>query len=565
LSPDSPAVLFEGVGVRYEVAEDRVTSFKEYILKRLRSQWSSREVRALSGLDLEVSRGEMVGIVGKNGAGKTTLLKVAAGVLTPTEGRVRTEGTVVPMFGVGAGLQPDLTGRENALLAMTMLGLSRRQAKELLGGVVDFAELEDVIDRPVRVYSAGMAARLGFAVGTVARPDILLLDEVLAVGDERFQARCLERISQFCASGTTVLLVSHVASALSYCRRAVWVRNGMVAADGSPGEVLAAYRRDEFQRTGPTAVVLDKVLPPGMPHPGLPEIEPVADDELVDILRRRCGDPASPFHALRLYSELRDIAFRLGYDLERVVELGPRSLPLLLACFTGGGASRVASVAPGEAPSLEEITVLKSYFGVTGGVGWWRYAADAYPGGTLESALLWSNVDFERRAETVERLPMIASGRLPFADGSFTFAYSVSSLAHVADPEVAIRESARILEPGGAAVHEIVFSDLDRPDTLADLRLSEKDWQIELEARENCDGLFDVPPAVRPKHVYCHRWRASDFVDAMDRHGFEDIVVEPVIRLRAEAVDRDGLAEPFRSKSLDDLSVVMARVCGRRK
>jgi ABC-type polysaccharide/polyol phosphate transport system ATPase subunit/SAM-dependent methyltransferase len=562
---EAPAILLEGVRVRFQAVEDRVTSFKEYVLERLMSRSRAREVRALDGVDLEVPPGQMVGVVGENGVGKTTLLKVAAGVLSPTEGRVRTEGSVVPLLGVGAGFQADLTGRENALLAMTILGISRREAAARLDGLVEFAELSDVINRPIRQYSAGMIARLGFAAGTAVRPDILLLDEVLAVGDERFQTKCLERIGDFCAAGTTVLLVSHSGSAISHCQRAVWVRNGRVVADGPPGEVLADYRRDGFADPGPTVVVPGETLSPGMPHPELPETEPVDDDELVGILRRRCGDPASPFHALRVFAELRDTACRLGYDLDRVVEVGPRSLPLVLACFAGVGADRVATVAPGHDPEIDELAVLKSYLGAVGGVGWWRYAADLYPGGTLDSDLLWSRVDFQQRVERVERIATLASGRLPFADGSFTFAYSVGSLAHVADPEVAVRECARILVPGGGVVHEIVFSDLDNPDTLADLKFTEEKWRQELDARDDSDGLFDVPPGVPPELAYSHRWRASDFADALDRHGFDDILVEPVIRLKVEAIDHDALAEPYRSKSLDDLSVVMARVCGRRK
>ena len=227
--------------------------------------------------------------------------------------------------------------------------------------------------------------------------------------------------------------------------------------------------------------------------------------------------------------------------------------------------TRVASVAEGGSPTCDEVALLKSYLGAAGGMGWWRYAADAYPGGTLESELLWTSVDLERRADAVERIQIRPTGRLSIADGSFTFAYSIDSLAHVADPEIAIRESARVLAPGGGVVHEIVFSNLDDPDTLADLRLSEDEWRRVSGARETTDGLFEVPPGVPPERAYGHRWRASDFVAAMERAGIVDIEVEPIIRLKRDALDLAGLAEPFQSKEPGDLALVMARISGRRR
>jgi ABC-2 type transport system ATP-binding protein len=558
-------VRLDGVRVRFQVIEDRVTSFKEAVLQRLAGRPKPGEVLALDGVDLVVAPGEMVGVVGRNGAGKTTLLRVVAGVLTPTEGRVRTVGTVVPLLGVGAGFQPDLTGRENTLLGLTMLGVSRRDAVGHLDSVVEFAELEDVIDRPIRQYSAGMVARLGFAVGTAERADVLLLDEVLAVGDERFQEKCLRRICEACAAGTAVLLVSHSGSAISHCRRAVWIHDGRVAADGRPGEVLADYRRDRSDGAGPSAVASLAVAAPGRRHPLLPESESVNDTELVAILRRRCGDPSSPFHAVRVFAELRDLALRRGFDLDRVLEIGPRSLPLVLVCFAAAGAGRVASVAGDAIPSSGELDLLKAYLGVVGGIGWWRWVADVYAGGTLVPEALWNDIDLERRAASVERVPARPGARLPFADASFTFVYSVGSLAHVRDPDRVIADSARVLVPGGAAVHEVVFSDLDSADALADLRIAEDEWSQVAAARETAEGMFDVPSGVPPSLVYGHRWRASDFIAAMEGAGFRDVVVEPIVRLREDLIDPSTLAEPFRSKTLDDLSIVMARLSGRRR
>lgn len=238
-----PAVRLDGVGVRYRVPLEEIASFKEFVLRRVLHGIRYRELWALKGVDLEIRPGEIFGIVGRNGAGKSTLLKVIARVLRPTEGRVRVRGTVAPLLELGAGFHPDLTGEENILLNGSLLGYSGRQIREQMSGVVEFSALGDFIHLPIRKYSTGMVARLGFAVATMYRPDLLLVDEVLAVGDLRFQEKCLERIHGFRERGTAILLVTHSVETIEqHCERAAWLEGGRLAAVGAPGKVVEQYR-----------------------------------------------------------------------------------------------------------------------------------------------------------------------------------------------------------------------------------------------------------------------------------------------------------------------------------
>jgi ABC-type polysaccharide/polyol phosphate transport system ATPase subunit len=235
-------VLVEGVGVRYRVSNDPTRSLKEYVIRMVKRQASSREHWALHGLNLTVRRGEVVGIIGRNGAGKSTLLKTISRLITPTIGRVMVRGRVTPLLEVGAGFHPELTGRENVYLNATLLGHSRREIAARLDAIVGFAELDAYLDAPIRTYSSGMAARLGFAVGTAWKPDILVLDEVLAVGDNAFQKKCRRRVAEMQDQASTVLLVSHVMEEIqSMCQRAVWIDGGVVRADGDPSMVIDQY------------------------------------------------------------------------------------------------------------------------------------------------------------------------------------------------------------------------------------------------------------------------------------------------------------------------------------
>ena len=197
---------------------------------------------------MQIHRGEVVGIIGRNGAGKSTLLKVMGRVLSPTHGRIVMHGRVAPLLEFGAGFHPELTGRENVFLNGAILGFSNAQMEEKFNRIVDFAELWDFIDAPLRTYSSGMVARLGFAVATDVDPDILILDEVLSVGDTAFQKKSAERIQSFRAHGATILFVSHdLAAVEAMCDRAFWLDHGKVVAEGSVSSVLYRYLQRDAQ------------------------------------------------------------------------------------------------------------------------------------------------------------------------------------------------------------------------------------------------------------------------------------------------------------------------------
>jgi ABC-type polysaccharide/polyol phosphate transport system ATPase subunit len=228
--------------VRYRVTHERIGSFKEYVIRRLKGQVNHHEFLALREVSLEVQRGEVFGVVGRNGAGKSTLLKVVSRVLGPSSGRIVVHGQVAPLLELGAGFHPELTGRENVFLNGALLGHSRREIAERFEAIAEFAELGDFLEAPLRTYSTGMVARLGFAVAAAWVPDILILDEVLSVGDEAFQRKCLARMRSFQESGATVLMVSHSSSTIEQmCKRAAWLERGEVRAYGPAAQVTAAY------------------------------------------------------------------------------------------------------------------------------------------------------------------------------------------------------------------------------------------------------------------------------------------------------------------------------------
>ncbi len=238
-----PALRLEGVSVRYRVPHERLVSFKEYAIRRLKRTIAYDDFWALRDITLEVPCGEVLGIIGPNGAGKTTLLKVIARVLHPTCGRVQVHGRVAPLLGLGAGFDRELTGRENVFLNGVTLGFAERDLAARFDRIVEFAGLEDFIDAPLRTYSTGMAARLGFAVATDVKPDILLLDEVMAVGDARFKKKSSQRIADMLRQGTTVVLVSHAPSTiLEMCTRAAWLDRGDLRAVGPAAEVVEEYQ-----------------------------------------------------------------------------------------------------------------------------------------------------------------------------------------------------------------------------------------------------------------------------------------------------------------------------------
>jgi ABC-type polysaccharide/polyol phosphate transport system ATPase subunit len=238
-----PAIQLEGVTVRYRVAKEVVSSIKEYAIRRLQGRIEHDELVALRGVSLSVAPGDRVGVIGPNGAGKSTMMKVIARVCRPTEGRVVVRGRVAPLLQLGLGFHSELSGRENVVLQGTLLGRSRREMESRMEAIAGFAEIEGFLDAPVRTYSTGMSARLAFATATDVDPDILLIDETLSVGDERFVAKCHDRMAGFRERGKTFFLVSHsLPEVEKTCHRAIWLLDGEVVADGEPKDVCERYR-----------------------------------------------------------------------------------------------------------------------------------------------------------------------------------------------------------------------------------------------------------------------------------------------------------------------------------
>ncbi len=243
-----PNIQLEDVSIRFRVPYERIPSIKEYAIRWLRQKMSYNDFWALHCINLKVYQGEVLGIIGSNGAGKSTLLKVIARVLHPTKGRVQIKGRVAPLLELGAGFDFELTGRENIFLNGAILGFTRQDIAVRLNRIIDFAGLQNFINAPLRTYSTGMIARLGFSVATDIRPEILIVDEVLSVGDTEFQEKCAERIKGFQQSGTTILLVSHsLATVETICERVVWLDQGEIKAIGPPQEVISLYHKKGVQ------------------------------------------------------------------------------------------------------------------------------------------------------------------------------------------------------------------------------------------------------------------------------------------------------------------------------
>jgi ABC-2 type transport system ATP-binding protein/lipopolysaccharide transport system ATP-binding protein len=235
-------VALSGVALCYRLAKQRLPSLKEYAIHFMKGALSYEKLWALRDIDVTIRKGETVGVVGRNGAGKSTLLKVVSKVLKPTTGQARITGSVAPILELGTGFDHELTGIENIYLNALLLGRSRVEIAARIEEIVEFSGLGDFVRAPIRNYSTGMQARLGFSVATAWVPDILILDEVLAVGDASFTARCEERLRRFHQAGSTILLVSHSPAAIRQnCTRCIWLDAGRLRADGPTEEVLALY------------------------------------------------------------------------------------------------------------------------------------------------------------------------------------------------------------------------------------------------------------------------------------------------------------------------------------
>ena len=235
-------IRLDNVSMMFNMSSDRIDNIKEYVIKLLKRQLMFQEFWALKNVSFELEKGDSVGIVGLNGAGKSTLLKVIAGVLKPTQGSVYTGGGIAPLIELGAGFDEDLSAEENVYLNGAILGYSEEYMREKYQEIIEFAELEEFTQIPLKNFSSGMKARLGFAIATMNVPDILILDEVLAVGDFKFQEKSFQRMQEILNSGATVVFVSHsVEQVRRICKKALWLSNGEVKMFGDAEEVCAAY------------------------------------------------------------------------------------------------------------------------------------------------------------------------------------------------------------------------------------------------------------------------------------------------------------------------------------
>lgn len=228
--------------VRFNMASEKIDNLKEYFVKLVRKELMFKEFLALKNINLKIKPGEAWGIVGTNGSGKSTLLKLICGIIAPYKGSVRISGSIAPLIELGAGFDGDLTARENIFLNGAVLGYSKNFMKEKFDEIVEFAQLHDFLDMPIKNYSSGMAARLGFAIATVVRPDILICDEVLSVGDMAFQKKCEKRMKEMLLKGTTLLFVSHSIDAVrEVCDHALWIDKGVEVMSGDVEKVTNAY------------------------------------------------------------------------------------------------------------------------------------------------------------------------------------------------------------------------------------------------------------------------------------------------------------------------------------
>lgn len=236
----APAIALTAVTKEFELSRDRHSSLKATLLSLRRPR--PQRLRALDGIDMRIEHGESVAVIGRNGSGKSTLLRIIGRVYLPTSGSVEVNGRMSTMLDLGAGFHPELTGRENIFFNGAIMGLSVRQIRERMDAIVEFAELGEFIDSPVRTYSAGMEMRLGFAVATETDPDIVLIDEVLAVGDAEFQQKCYGRIDEFKQAGKTIVFVTHdLVAARSVASRSVWMHGGTIRTDGDTERTVSAY------------------------------------------------------------------------------------------------------------------------------------------------------------------------------------------------------------------------------------------------------------------------------------------------------------------------------------
>lgn len=241
---ENTVIKVENVKMKFHLSKERTDNLKEYVIKFLKRELHYEPFWALKGVSFEVNKGDKFGIIGLNGAGKSTLLKNIAGVMKPTEGKVWVKGSMVPLLEMGAGFDPDYTGRENIFLKGALLGYTRRFLEEKFDEIVEFSELEEFIDVPLKNYSSGMKARLAFSIATMVEPEILIVDEVLSVGDTKFQRKSRKKMQSLLNEDATVLFVSHSTQQVkTICERAIWLHQGELIAEGSAEEVCDLYEK----------------------------------------------------------------------------------------------------------------------------------------------------------------------------------------------------------------------------------------------------------------------------------------------------------------------------------
>ena len=235
-------ITVDNVSMKFNLASEKFDNIKEYLIKTIKRQVAYNEFWAVQDVSFEVNRGESIGLIGLNGSGKSTMLKMIAGVLKPTKGKVTVRGTIAPLIELGAGFDMDLSAHENIFLNGAILGYAHKQMEEFYEDIVDFAELRDFMNVPVKNFSSGMVSRLAFAIATIGTPDILIVDEVLSVGDFRFQQKCQERIQRMREGGTTILFVSHsIGQVKEVCDKVVWLEKGHLKMQGTSEEICNIY------------------------------------------------------------------------------------------------------------------------------------------------------------------------------------------------------------------------------------------------------------------------------------------------------------------------------------
>jgi ABC-2 type transport system ATP-binding protein len=316
------AIDVRNVSKRFRLAHGQYNTVKERIIHGGRRK-ATEDFWALDQVSLTVQPGETVGILGRNGSGKSTLLKCICGVLQPTSGEVAVKGKLAGLLELGAGFHQDLSGRENIYLNGSLLGMSKAEIDRAFDAIVDFSELEEFIDGPVKFYSSGMAVRLGFAVAVNVDPDILVIDEVLAVGDERFQRKCIDRVKQFQKEGRTILLVTHAADTVrSICDRGVVISHGHVIADAEPGAATRIFR-ERLMAEGAGMSIVDPALVavPATPNMiGNDQLDDAADDETRPVRFRSVHRVYSGDNNLAYMTTGDDLTVRVEFEALRPTE-----------------------------------------------------------------------------------------------------------------------------------------------------------------------------------------------------------------------------------------------------